>query len=198
MSDVVHQAVRANLARPDGPEHDVLADIRCRAVADCVRVVSVDTALFLHVLTLATGAQRVFEVGTGYGASALSIATAFGPDGRLFTVERNPARAAVAREFFARAGVGALVNVMVGDATRLVHKVAGPFDLIVQDGDDEQSVGLLDRLLALLRPGGVLVTHGSRRNQPYHERVAADPRLRTAFLPIGEGVAVSVTVKDLS
>ena len=47
---------------------------------------------------------------------------------------------------------------IVGDAARMVHKVAGPFDVIFNAGDEERYAPLLDRLAALLRPGGVLIT----------------------------------------
>ena len=46
---------------------------------------------------------------------------------------------------------------MVGDATRFLHKVAGPFDLIFQDSDKQLYEPMLDRLIELLRPGGLLV-----------------------------------------
>ena len=46
---------------------------------------------------------------------------------------------------------------IVGDATRFLHKVAGPFDLIFQDSDKQLYEPMLDRLIELLRPGGLLV-----------------------------------------
>ena len=58
----------------------------------------------------------------------------------------------------AAAGVDDRVNVMVGDAERFLHKLAGPFDLIFQDGDKLSYGPMLDRLVDLLRPGGAIVT----------------------------------------
>ena len=76
----------------------------------------------------------------------------------LLTMEMDPERATVARGNFARAGLADRVSVMVGDAQRMLAKVAGPFDLIFQDGDKRLYVPMLDRLVELLRPGGLLVT----------------------------------------
>ena len=76
----------------------------------------------------------------------------------LLTMEMDPERAREARENFARAGLADRVNVMVGDAQRMIAKVVGPFDLIFQDGDKQLYVPMLDRLVELLRPGGLLVT----------------------------------------
>ena len=76
----------------------------------------------------------------------------------LLTMEMNEERAREARENFARAGLADRVSVIVGDAQRMLAKVSGPFDLIFQDGDKKLYAPLLDRLVELLRPGGLLVT----------------------------------------
>ena len=104
---------------------------------------------------------------------------------------------------------------IVGDASRFLHKVAGPFDLIFQDGDKQLYEPMLDPLIDHLRPGGVLVTDNvlwdgevveglvkSPRHdvasteaiRAYNRRLAAEKRLLTTFLPLGDGVAVSVRV----
>ena len=82
------------------------------------------------------------------------MALALPPDGLLLTMELDAGRAATARQNFARAGVESKVNVIVGDASRFLHKVAGPFDLIFQDGSKQLYEPLLDRLVDRLRPGG--------------------------------------------
>ena len=85
------------------------------------------------------------------------MATALPADGTLITMEYDAARAARARDHFAAAGYGDRVSVIVGDATRFLHKVSGPFDVIFQDSDKQLYEPMLDRLVGLLRPGGVLV-----------------------------------------
>jgi predicted O-methyltransferase YrrM len=213
MSDFVHPAVAGYLAGLAPSEDEVLAAVRARSAADGVPALSVDTAWLLHVIAGAVRPARIFEIGTGYGYSGLHLARTLAPGGVLFTVERDAARAAVAREHLAQAGVADRVNVMVGEAVRLVHKVAGPFDLIVQDGSKDQYEATLDRLIGLLRPSGVLFTDNilwrgdvipGFRTEPAHpaettaavsrfsHRLAADGRVVTTFLPVGDGVAVSV------
>ncbi len=175
-------------------------------------IVMTDTGALLHSLVLTTGARRILEIGTAIGYSAVWMATALPEEGRLITLERQAERAAEARTHAEAAGVGARVNVMIGDATRLLHKVSGPFDLIFQDGDKPGYALMLDRLVDLLRPGGVLVTDNvlwsgavvpgmtplEDRNAAdttaiadYNRRLAADPRLYTVWLPVGDGVSVS-------
>lgn len=172
-----------------------------------------ETGAFLHMLTLASGAKRILEIGTAIGYSGLWMARALPEDGLLISMELDPARAARARAAFDRGGVAQRVSVMVGDAPRLLSKVSGPFDLIFQDGDKQQYEPLLDRLLALLRPGGLLITDNvlwsgavvpayatssaessdsTAAISAYNQRLASDPRLRTQFLPVGDGIAMSV------
>ena len=168
---------------------------------------------FLEAVVLATGARQVLEIGTANGYSALWLARALPPDGRLISIEINPERATIARGHIEEAGLTDRVNVMVGDAARTVYKVAGPFDLIFNDGDKRHYGPLLDRLVALLRPGGVLITDNvlwdgevvpglvtPPRRPPeetaaiaaYNQRLAVDSRLLTSFLPVRDGLAMSV------
>ena len=199
---------------------------------------------FLETLVLTAGARRVLEIGAGTGRRTLRLARSLPDDGGLLSIEIDPGRAAKARNRLTDAGLGERAHVIVGDAARMVHKVAGPFDVIVDAGDPRQHGSLLDRLAALLRPGGVLVTdrvlragfapspglradEGDEGKAPRQERatdepsaadepraadkttaadeatavaacnrrIAADPRFVTSFVPLGDGVAVSVRVR---
>jgi predicted O-methyltransferase YrrM len=78
----------------------------------------------------------------------------------LITLERDSARAAQARERVAAEGLSDRVSVMAGDANRYLHKVAGPFDIVVQNAADAERAAMQPRLVALLRKGGLLVTTG--------------------------------------
>jgi caffeoyl-CoA O-methyltransferase len=157
-----------------------------------------DTAALLQTLVLACDARRVLEIGTGAGQLTLSLAALLPPDGMMISMEADAVLAGRARTQLAAAGCADRVSVMVGEAARFLHKIAGPFDLIVQGGAAAADESRHERLLALLRPNGVLVTDNIGRNGDldpavaFSNRLAADPRLHTSFLPIGGGVAISV------
>ena len=162
---------------------------------------------------LATRATRVLEIGTAIGYSGVWMAAALPKDGMFITMEVDDARARAARDNFSRAGLGDRVNVIVGDAQRMLHKVAGPFDLIFQDGDKKQYGPMLDTLVGLLRPGGLLVTDNvlwngeivpgfavkQRHRDPsdgaaivkYNEAINSHPALVTSIIPLRDGVAIS-------
>ncbi len=156
-----------------------------------------DTSALLQVLALACGARRILEIGTGDGQATRALAATLPSDGMMITMEMDAGAAGRVREHLAATGYGNRVSVMVGDATRFLHKIAGPFDLIFQDSDPAKYDQVLDRLVGLLRPGGLLVSGGigaagDGPHMAFNTRLSADTRLHTAFLPVDGGVAVSV------
>jgi predicted O-methyltransferase YrrM len=157
-----------------------------------------DLAALLQTLSLGCGARRILEIGTGDGNSTLALASTLPSDGMMITMEMDAVAAGQARERLGAAGHAHRVSVMVGDATRFLHKIAGPFDLIFQDSDRSRYDQMLDRLVDLLRPGGLLVMdHVTDSGEDetmvaLRQRLAAEPRLHTSFLQVGHGVSVSV------
>ena len=213
MSNVTPAAITAYLAGLRQDPHPQLAVIDREGRAEGLPLVYPDTGALLHTLARACGARRILEIGTAIGYSTLWLASALPADGVLVTMEYDAARASRARAHFAAAGVADRVSVIVGDATRFLHKVAGPFDFIFQDSDKQLYEPMLDRLIELLGPGGLLVADnilwngevipGYVANKKYSEedtsaivsfskRLAGDSRLYTSFLQVGDGVSVSV------
>lgn len=216
MRQTIAPPVLAYLDRHHPPLEPVLESIRAEGLAAGLPLVDAATARLLRALVISLDARRILEVGTAIGYSATCMALALPAGGQLLTMEMDAERAATARQNFARAGVDGKVNVIVGDAARFLHKVAGPFDLIFQDGSKQLYEPLLDRLVGHLRPGGVLVTdnvlwHGevvegfvdppvreaedTLAIRAYNARLAGDSRLFTTFLPLGDGVALSVKMR---
>src|SRR5262245_23914577 len=154
MSRIVPDPIERYLAGLNHLVDPVLNDIGRSPEARKLPLVDAEVGALLRVLATSLRASRILEIGTAIGYSGIWLAGALQPDGMLITFEINPDRARQARENFARAGLADRATVMVGDAERLLAKVAGPFDLIFQDGDKKQYGTLLDRLVGLLRPGG--------------------------------------------
>jgi len=213
MSNLTPAPVGAYLAALRKDPHPQLAVIDREGRAEGLPLVYPDTGALLHTFARASGARRILEIGTAIGYSTLWLATALPADGALITMEYDAGRAARARDHFAAAGYADRISVIAGDATRFLHKVGGPFDLIFQDSDKKLYEPMLDRLVELLRPGGLLIADnilwngevipGFVANRKYSEedtaaivsfsrRLSTDPRLYTSFLQVGDGVSVSV------
>ena len=213
MGLIVPDAVEHYLAGLNRAGDPVLDAIARGNVTRGLPLVDAEVGALLRVLARSVNASRILEIGTAIGYSGIWLARALPAGGMLVTLEFDEARAQEARENFARAGVADKVSVVVGDAQLKLAKVSGPFDLIFQDGDKKLYTPLLDRLVALLRPGGLLVTDNvlwdgevvpgfaktpakdsadTRAIIEYNERVAAHPGLLTSIVPLRDGVSISV------
>jgi predicted O-methyltransferase YrrM len=213
MSQIVPDAVEHYLASLNHAADPLLRELAERGEKEDLPIVDAEVGALLRVLATAVGARRILEIGTCIGYSGIWLAGALPAGGMLFTMEIDQARADIARANFARAALSDRASVMVGDAERLVAKVAGPFDLIFQDGAKKLYVPLLDRLVALLRPGGLLVTDNvlwdgevvpgfkpapqraaedTAAIADYNVRLNAHPQLITATVPLRDGVSISV------
>ena len=213
MGQIVPDAVEQYLAGLNHAGDQLLDDIARGNATRGLPLVDAEVGALLRVLATSIGASRILEIGTAIGYSGIWLAGALPAGGMLVTLELDEGRAREARDNFARAGVSDRVSVVVGDAQLKIAKVSGPFDLIFQDGSKKLYTPLLDRLVALLRPGGLLVTdnvlwsgevvpgfHKTPSKNPdetraiieYNERVAAHPQLLTATIPLRDGVSISV------
>jgi predicted O-methyltransferase YrrM len=213
MGIIVPAAIEGYMAGLNRFSDPVLNDIARANLQRGLPLVDAEVGALLRVLATAVGASRVLEIGTAIGYSGIWLARALRRGGTLFTMEMDEARAQEARDNFARAGVADRVIVIVGDANLKLAKVSGPFDLIFQDGHKPLYSVMLDRLVALLRPGGLLVSDNvlwdgevapgftatptrpaedTRAIAEYNERVAAHPELITAIVPLRDGVSISV------
>src|SRR5216117_284289 len=158
MGQIVPDAIEHYLADLNRFGDAILDDIARGNDARGLPLVDAEVGALLRVMATAIGATRILEIGTAIGYSGIWLAGALPPTGMLLTLELEPGRVKIARDNFVRSGLAERANVIVGDAQRMLAKVAGPFDLIFQDGDKQQYVPLLERLVELLRPGGLLVT----------------------------------------
>lgn len=138
----------------------------------------------LHVLARATGARAILEIGTLAGYSAIWLARALPPGGRLITLESDPTHAGVARANLARAGLDAVVEVREGRAAdslpRLVAEGAGPFDLIFIDADKPGYADYLTWALELSRPGTLIVADNVVRKGTVGDAASPDPDVQGA------------------
>jgi predicted O-methyltransferase YrrM len=123
--------------------------------------VSPNQGKFLMLLAQAIGARRILEIGTLGGYSAIWLARALPADGRLLSLEADPAYAELARANLARAGLAEKVEVRVGRAQdtlpELIAQGAAPFDLIFIDADKPSTPDYYQWSVELARRGSLIV-----------------------------------------
>jgi len=212
MGQIVPDPVERYLAGLNRVIDPVLQEIARTGKEQDLPLIDAEVGALLRVLATAVGAKRILEVGTAIGYSGIWLAGALPPGGMLLTLEMDEDRARKARDNFSGAGLADRATVIIGDAQRMLAKVSGPFDLVFQDGDKKLYTPLLDRLVGLLRPGGLLITDNvlwdgdvvpgfkkptrdaadTRAISEYNERLNAHPQLMTTTVPLRDGVAIAV------
>jgi len=145
--------------------------------------VQIEDGRLLRMLTEAVGAKHVVEIGTSNGYSGIWLSLALQKTGgKLTTHEINAERAALARENFKKAGVDGSVTLVEGDAHENVTKIKEPIDVVFIDADKEGYSDYLNKLLPLVRPGGVILAHNisPRMADPkYIEAITTNPDLES-------------------
>lgn len=116
----------------------------------------------LALLVRLTGAARVLEIGTFTGYSALCMARALPPGGRIVTCDISERWTRVARRYWERAGVSDRIELRLGDGAATLAGLleeCGPetFDLVFVDADKTGYAGYYEQALTHLRPGGLVV-----------------------------------------
>ncbi|UCC98458.1 MAG: O-methyltransferase [Phycisphaerales bacterium] len=153
----------------------------------------------LRLLAEAAGAKHVVEIGTSNGYASIWFCLALRTTGgRLTTYEIDPDRASLARENFKRAGVDTLVTLIEGNAHETVQKLRGPIDIVFIDADKDGYLDYLNKLLPLVRPGGLILAHNTTdvasQMEDYLEAVTTNAELETIFLH-KRGSGIGVTLK---
>jgi predicted O-methyltransferase YrrM len=210
---IVSDAVDAYLARSRRPPDPLLAEMEAHGERDGIPIVVPATGALLSVLTAASAARRVVEVGTAIGVSTLYIARAMPPDGRIVSFEVDAERHEAARGYLDRDGIGDRADLRLHDAGEgLAELEPGAWDMVFLDGLKGDYPRHLELALPLLRPGGLVVVDntllggtvaaGTSDGGWSEEHVETMRRFNagllhredmvSALLPVGDGVLVAV------
>ena len=151
--------------------------------------------------------QRVLEVGTFSGYSALCMAEGLPDGGHLWTYEINDEMEDFTRKWLENSSYNDRITFMIGDAVTEAPKLNLDFDLAFIDGDKRNYVETYEAILPIVKNGGFLLadntlwdghvtdsaydrdrqTQGIRR---FNDHVAADPRTEQVILPIRDGLTI--------
>jgi predicted O-methyltransferase YrrM len=175
-------------------EKQILAELnRMAQTHETYLSVPVEDGEALWLLADAVDAKRVAEIGTSTGYSGLWFCLALqATGGHLTTFEINHERFNEAHQHFKEAGVTDLVTQVEGNAHQQIEKLKGPIDVAFIDADKEGYVDYLNKVLPLVRPGGLILAHNVNMVPDYVKAVTTNPNLQTIFYMQGRGLAVTL------
>ncbi len=153
--------------------------------------------------------QRVLEIGTFTGYSALCMAAGLGSEGEIHTIEVDDELEAFASEFFARSQHGSKIHQHVGSALDVAPIIGGKFDLVFMDGDKREYPAYYDMLFEanLVESGSLIIAdnilwsgkvveplhHNDKHTHAlleFNDMVQNDPRVENVILPIRDGLTL--------
>jgi predicted O-methyltransferase YrrM len=171
-----------------------------------------DQGALLAMLVGIIEPRRAIELGTFTGYSSLAIATAMPPDGVLVCCDLSDEWTSVARRYWAEAGVAERIDLRLGPALDTLDALlagggSGTFDFAFIDASKREYPDYHERIVQLLRPGGLAVydnvlwggsvlddaqadpdTAGIRR---LNERIGLDERVEVSMIPVGDGLTLA-------
>lgn len=162
----------------------------------------------LELIVHAAAPRLVLELGTYSGYSALSMAAALPPDGRLITCELSSEHAEFARRHIDASPYAEQIELRIGPALETIATLPGPFDFVFIDADKPGYLGYYEAVLPKLAPRGLIAVdntlwsgrvldadapdaeQSTRALAAFNEHVARDPRVVCAMLTVRDGITL--------
>jgi caffeoyl-CoA O-methyltransferase len=202
--EIVDPRIAEYVERLSAPHEPLLAELseETRATLSSPGMLTGPLAgRFLELLVWAAAPQRVLEIGTYSGHSALAMAAALPPGGRIDTLEVSAEHAEVAQRWFDRSEHGGRITLHLGPALETIARLEGEFDFVFLDADKTGYVDYYEAVLPRLSERALIVADNTLwsgqvvddRDSPiarFNEHVAADPRSVAVILPVRDGMTL--------
>jgi caffeoyl-CoA O-methyltransferase len=151
-------------------------------------------------------ATQVVDLGTYTGYSALSLAEALPPAGKVITCDKDPRVLEIARSFFNQSPAGSKINLFEGEVSACLNNLTTPVDLMFIDADKMQTATYYEQALPHIRPGGMIIIddvlwRGEVLNpidkraillDQFNKSILKDTRVTNMLLPIRHGLNIIV------
>jgi caffeoyl-CoA O-methyltransferase len=207
--DIVDPRIEEYAAAHTSPEPAYFAalaqDTRASTRAPGMMVGTLEGRL-LATLVAMLKPQRVLEIGTFTGYSALSMAESLPPGGRIVTCDISEEHVAIARRHIAESPFADRIEIKVGPALESIAALEGPFDLVFIDADKENYLAYYEAVLPKLAPDGVIAadnvlwsgrlldendtSEATQALREFNDRIVADERVEVVMLTVRDGLSL--------
>lgn len=196
-------------------EHPVLAALRDRTATYPMSQMQIapEQGQFMALLIKLAHVEKALELGVFTGYSALAVALALPAKGRLVACDISEEHTAIAREFWAKAGVTAKIDLRIGEALTSLQQLieageAGTFDFVFIDADKRNYDAYYEHALTLVRPGGLIAIDNvlwsgqvadptvndnrTQRMRDFNYKLHQDERIDLSVVPIADGLTLAI------
>jgi O-methyltransferase len=200
------------------PEHPVLAELQklTGKMPNAEMQIGPEQGHLLAFLVRLIGAKNALEIGTFTGYSALAVALALPKDGHLIACDVSETWTSIGRRHWEKAGVAGKIELRIAPALDTLKELkregrAGSFDFAFIDAAKSEYDEYYERTLPLMRKGGVIVFDNmlwagevanpkasdadTRAIRALNAKIAADNRVDSVLLPVGDGMMVTRRVR---
>ncbi len=159
---------------------------------------------FLSMISLMIQPEQILEIGTFTGYSAYCLSKGLKEGGLLTTIEVDEELEEMVNGFFDRAGISNKVQMLIGDAKKIIPTLPGLYDLVFLDANKEHYLQYYELIIDKVSAGGYIIAdnvlwggkvvedpeqdESSRILHQFNERVTADSRVENVFLTIRDGL----------
>lgn len=187
-----------------------LEKIKQKALENHVPIIMDDTLEVVDKILREINPQRILEIGTAVGYSAMCFSEYLAPEGKIDTIERDEERIAEAKVNIQKVGVADKINIYEGDAVEILPTLDEKYDVVFIDAAKGKYPFFLKEALRMLNPNGIILAdnilykgyvmsdynkHKQRtavRNlREYIKEVTENPNFETEILEVGDGLAIS-------
>ena len=189
----------------------VIEEMEARATRDDFPIVGRAVGRLLELLTFATSARRVMELGSGFGYSAVWFARAVGEGGEVVCTDRSADNADSAATYLQRLGLAERVRYRIGDALESFADEDGDFDVVFCDADKKSYPECWRKASSRIKSGGLYICdnvlwsgrvaddndedESTLAIREHNSLVAADERFLSSIIPIRDGVLVALRTR---
>ena len=202
----IHEYIVVHGTPPDAVQRALIEETAELPMA--MMQIAPEQGAFMTLLTRLVGARQAVEVGTFTGYSALSIARGLPADGHLLCCDVSEEWTAIARRAWERAGVADKIDLRLAPAIDTLRALPDDeyLDLGFIDADKQSYAAYYEEILRRLRPNGVILVDNTlwsggvidpdrtdddtKAIRAFNDAVAADERVDSALLTIGDGLSL--------
>ena len=206
LNDELYEFARSHRSGIHDPILTALREETATLGDDARMQISEEQGQFLYLLAQLIGTRRAIEVGTFTGCSALCVARALPPDGKLLCLDVDEEWTSIASKYWEQAGVADKVELRIGPAIESLEKLDPDtfFDLAFIDADKTEYNSYYELVLPHIRPNGLILFdnmlwggrvlegisdhENAKAIRELNAKLATDSRIECVLLPIADGI----------